>query len=63
MEKEKKTFDLMNFGHALGREEMRKLMAGSGGGCGESCAGGCSGNCDTCCNVPSHGFLCVSSCC
>jgi len=37
------TFDLMNFGHALGREEMRKLMAGSG--CPEcpTCTGGCSG--------------------
>ncbi|MEX1011830.1 MAG: hypothetical protein WDZ29_07190 [Balneolaceae bacterium] len=30
--KETKRFDLMEFGSALGREEMKKLMAGSQGG-------------------------------
>ncbi|MEX1011832.1 MAG: hypothetical protein WDZ29_07200 [Balneolaceae bacterium] len=31
--KETKRFDLMEFGSALGREEMKKLMAGSEGDC------------------------------
>jgi hypothetical protein len=31
--------DLLNVGQILGREEMKKLMAGSGSGCGPSCSG------------------------
>jgi len=37
----------LNFGHALGRSEMKKIMAGSGGGCYRCCYG-ITTNCTEC---------------
>lgn len=36
----KESFDFINFGHALGRREMKKLMAGSGCSITVECSGG-----------------------
>jgi len=44
--------DLLKTGRVLGREEMKKIMAGSGGGCGSSCSGCIPDN-------TSSGYPCV----
>jgi len=33
--------DVLKTGQVLGRSEMKKIMAGSGGGCGAGCVTGC----------------------
>lgn len=53
----KGSFDFINFGHALGRSEMKKLMAGSGE-CALYC-GGCTIRCGvTPCYVSGDSMVC-----
>jgi len=52
--------DLLNTGRVLGREEMKKIMAGSGGSCAgphEYCS---TPQGITCCN---SGYVCASNSC
>ena len=62
--------ELFKAGQILGRSEMKKIMAGSGGQtyCTDSCSkdsecnGGSHNTCNKCCDIPGIGKGCATSC-